>query len=60
MDIVASNNEALDYDVVYTNDDEGQSFYYLNIRHEIGHYDLERYWFKEESDKSKYNAICIN
>lgn len=55
--LISENPEILEYNVVYSSDDEGNTYSEVHFTPSIGNYDNEE--FKEESDEEN-NAICIN
>lgn len=55
--LVKENPKILDFDVVYSSDDEGNYYGMVHYAPSVGEYDFEEP-FNSESDSP--NAICIN
>ena len=51
--------EAKEFDVVYSGDDEGNYFNYVNYAPSIGWYDEDNGEFYQD-ERRTLNAICIN
>ena len=61
-DIAKDNPKALDLPLVYSRDDEGNSFHKVYFDAELGSYDENKREFinKEEADGKETNCVCIN
>jgi hypothetical protein len=62
QEIARQNPEALDLPLVYSRDDEGNSFHKVHFDAGLGHYDENKREFinKEESNNKETNCVCIN
>jgi len=62
QDIAKENPEALDLPLVYSRDDEGNSFHKVYFDAGLGNYDENKREFlnKEEADGKEVNCVCIN
>jgi hypothetical protein len=49
--------ETLEFDVVFSIDDEGNGFNLVNFEPAVGSYDKDDKEFKEENEN---NAVCVN
>jgi len=54
--LVKTNPEALDYDVVTSKDDEGNGFNLVYYAPQIGHFDEDR----DFQEVQEANAVCVN
>jgi len=57
--MVKDNPKALDYDVVYSSDDEGNAFSGVFYRPSVGYYDKDTLSFDGKSCRGN-NSVCIN
>ena len=60
--IAKENPKALDLPLVYSRDDEGNSFHKVYFDAGLGNYDENKREFlnKEEADGKETNCVCIN
>ena len=61
--LVEANDEALNMEVVYATDDEGNGFDIVGFTPALGNYDGEDFRDEcqmEEDDEVELNAICVN
>lgn len=54
--ILETNPEAMDYDIIYAADDEGNNFSKVHYPPCLGYFDGEYF----NSDSSNNNCICLN
>lgn len=60
---VTENPEILEYDVVYSSDDEGNNFDFVHYNPTVGEFKEEEFgrgYYAFNSDSVNKNAICIN
>ena len=63
-EMVKDNPEILEYDVIYSSDDEGNNFDFVNYSPTVGEFKEEEfgrgyYTFNSQAEINK-NAICLN
>ena len=60
-DLANSQPECLEYDTVYSTDDEGNNFHLVFFKPSVGRYDgVEFMQEDEDGQPPDLNAICIN
>lgn len=62
-DLEAIKEEHGDLNLVYSRDEEGNSFDYVYFSPSVGHFadrDFSTYEFMDEGDDRPVNAVCIN
>lgn len=57
-DFQAIDVDINDFQVIYSSDDEGNSFYPITVRPSVGIFKNESY--TEDGDSKDYNSVCIN
>lgn len=61
--LIKTDPKILDYEVVFSSDQEGNNFYKVVFRPGLGYYDQDSSEFVSEDcgdNELKYNALCIN
>ena len=62
--LAEENPDILDFDVVYSGDDEGNNFNLVNYTPALGHFDRREYSFlpigDAEEEDCEINSVCIN
>ncbi len=59
--MIEKDPQILEFDVVYSTDDEGNNFEEVRFSPDLGVYDkYSKEWDNARSSKKKFNSICIN
>lgn len=61
-EVVKNNPEVLDYEVITSGDDEGNSFNTVAFAPTIGHFSDRDFWSEDELEETDRdpNSICLN
>lgn len=59
-ELIKNNQEALEFTVITSIDDEGNDFKVVNFDPSIGFYESGEFDSDEETSDDDFNAVCLN
>lgn len=60
QELAEEHPEALEFDVVYGIDDEGNAFHDVVFTPTIGYYHGNEFDSNDDVSKKEYNSVCVN